>query len=323
VQPRILLDVGLQLSVSATLGIVLLWPRLRQRLRGLPRPVGEPIGLTLAVTLATSPVMLSTFHAVSLVSPVAHVAAVPLLSAVLLSTALLALVSPVAPLGMMAGWLAWLPSTLLAAVIQFFGGLPAAALSTGRLPPLAAAGLSTMLLAWGVWGLPELGGLRLACSRQRSALGGRGAPATCIATLVGVCAVLGVARPDGRLHVDRLALERGEAIFIRGPTGRTVLVANGRVDAHVLIEQVADRLAVWEHKLHTVVALDARAERALALTLAQYPADQVVGPGADMRVDLGGGRWLDVSAADGRVSLNHATTRSGPTPSAARPGSGD
>jgi hypothetical protein len=286
--------------------------------------------------------MLSTFHAVSLVSPVAHVAAVPLLSAVLLSTALLALVSPLAPLGMMAGWLAWLPSTLLAAVIQFFGSLPGAALATGRLPPLAAAGLAAMLLAWGVWGLPELGGLRLACARQRSALGGWGAPATCIATLVGVCAVLGLARPDGRLHVDRLALERGEAIFIRGPTGRTALVANGRIDTRVLVDQVADRLAVWEHKLHTVVALDARAERGLALVLAQYPADQVIGPGADMRVDLGGGRSLDISAADGRVSLDfartprgvhedyvrtasegYARTTSAPTTSAARPGSGD
>ncbi|HTD78862.1 MAG TPA: ComEC/Rec2 family competence protein, partial [Chloroflexota bacterium] len=63
-QPRVLLDVGLQLSLSATLGIVLLWPRLRRRLHRLPRCIAEPVGLTLAVTLATLPVMLSTFQVV-------------------------------------------------------------------------------------------------------------------------------------------------------------------------------------------------------------------------------------------------------------------
>src|SRR6185295_3486122 len=42
VEPRILLDVGLQLSVSAILGIVLLWPRWRSRLRRVPRLIADP-----------------------------------------------------------------------------------------------------------------------------------------------------------------------------------------------------------------------------------------------------------------------------------------
>src|SRR5205085_379236 len=44
VEPRILLDLGLQLSLSATLGIVLLWPRLRRPLRRWPRLIAEPVG---------------------------------------------------------------------------------------------------------------------------------------------------------------------------------------------------------------------------------------------------------------------------------------
>ena len=95
VEPRILLDVGLQLSLSATLGIVLLWPRLRPRLKGVPRLIAEPAGLTLAVTLATLPITLGVFQLVSLVSPVAHILAVPLLPLVLVSAAVLALVSPI------------------------------------------------------------------------------------------------------------------------------------------------------------------------------------------------------------------------------------
>ena len=99
VDPHVLLDVGLQLSVSATLGIMLLWPVLRRwrRLRALPKPIREPLGLTLAVTLGCLPVTLSTFEVVSLVSPVAHLVAVPLVPFVLVSAALLALASNLPP----------------------------------------------------------------------------------------------------------------------------------------------------------------------------------------------------------------------------------
>src|SRR5919202_5383889 len=183
-QPRVLLDVGLQLSVSATLGIILLWPRLRRRLARLPRWVAEPVGLTLAVTLATLPVMLSTFQVVSLVSQMAHIVALPLLSAVLVSTALLAAASPVAPLGVIVAWIAWLPTTLLVVVIRFFGGWPAAAVSTGRPPPLASLCLAAGLLAWGLWGLPELQAARLALLRRRAGLRGGRAPVACVGVLL-------------------------------------------------------------------------------------------------------------------------------------------
>jgi len=333
VQPRVLLDIGLQLSLSATLGIVLLWPRLRQRLRRLPRPIAEPAGLTLAVTLATLPVMLSTFQVVSLVSPVAHVVALPLLSAVLITTALLAAASPLAPLGVIAGWLAWLPTTLLAEVIRFFGSWPAAAVSTGRLAPPAALCLAAALLAWGVSGLPELDALRLAVERRRRALGSWGPPAACLGMLLAARGALGLVMPDGQLHIERLALARGEAVFIRGPTGRTVLVVQGRADPPSLAREVAGHLAIWEHKLDAAVQLDADSEKALALVLARYPADQRIVPterrrnvpaaGAERRVDLGGGVALYISEPDGRVSVSYAESRSDLTTSGATPGSAD
>ena len=170
VEPRILLDVGLQLSLSATLGIVLLWPRLRPRLKRVPRLIAEPVGLTLAVTLATLPITLSVFQLVSLVSPVAHILAVPLLPLVLVSAAVLALVSPIPPVAAVVAWGAWLPSTLLvrgrpAPRQSARGGAvnrPPAA-SCRRLPGWNAARL-------GIWGLPEAAGLR---RRLRSA-GARG-----------------------------------------------------------------------------------------------------------------------------------------------------
>jgi competence protein ComEC len=297
-EPRILLDVGLQLSLSATLGLVLLWPRLRRRLRTLPSFVAEPAGLTLAVTLATLPVVLSVFQLVSLVSPVAHIVAVPLLPLVLGSTALLALVSPIEAVATPVGWLAWLPSTLLLQTIEFFGNLPGAALSTGRLPTLAAVCLALGLLAWGLLDLPEAAALRSVWV-QRASRVQVGPAAVCVAACLGAASVLQIVRPDGRLHVQALEAGRGEAVFIRGPTGRTALVVRGKPDAARVTDQVADHLALWEHKLDTLLTLDAAAQAAIEPLLAHYPAEQQLDADADARIDLGGGAVVDIYASGG------------------------
>jgi competence protein ComEC len=309
--PPILLDVGLQLSLSATAGIILLWPRLRRQLRGLPSFVAEPAGLTLAVTLATLPVTLSVFHSVSLVSPVAHIVAVPLLPVALVSTAVLAAISSFEPPASVVAWLAWLPNTLLVEVIRFFGSLPGAALSTGRLPMPTALALSVGLLVWGVWGLPEAVGLHLWWARLRLSQRAWSVPAASVCACLAAMALLQLVRPDGRLHIQPLNAGRGEAVLIRGPTGRTALIVGGRADAAMLAGQVADHLALWEHKLDSVLGLDPAAETSLGLTLARYPADQRLSADRDERIDLGGGAVLDVyahapdSQAAARASISY------------------
>ncbi len=321
--PWILLDLGLQLSLSATLGIVLLWPRLRRQLRRWPRPVAEPVGLTLAVTLASLPVTLRAFQQVSLVSPLAHVLAVPLLPGVLLSAALLAVCAPVAPLASLVAWLAWLPSTLLAWVVHAFGSLPAAAVSTGRLPVPAAVGLAGALLLWGIGGLPELRPLRRDFTRWRSRHAPLLAPSAFIGTCLGAAALLNLIRPDGRVHVEPLAAGQGQAVFIRGPTGRTALLVAGRPEVVSLVAQVSNHLAVWEHRLDAVLELDPSAERSVSLTLTRYPADQLIKVRAPTRLDIGGGAAVDVTTLNGRLSVRVAQVRSSPTTFAARPGSAD
>jgi competence protein ComEC len=331
VDTRVLLDVGLQLSLSATLSLVLLWPVIRRWLRlwALPKLIGEPMGLTLAVTLGCLPVMLGAFQTVSLISPVAHVLAVPLLPAVLVCAAGLALTAALplpSPVVSAAAWLAWLPSSLLAATIHLFGSLPGAAVSTGRLPPLAGVALAAGLLTCGVWHLPELSGARHAWSvwrtRQRATL----LPATVAGVCASAVALCGPMLPGGQPAVMPLALERGQAVFIRGPTGRTALVVQGSTDGRVLVEQVADHLAVWEHKLDLVVVRDAGAERALGLTLARYPAEQLVrDTSASARLDVGATQTLSITSPGGNLSVSivQADPTSAQTTSAARPGSAD
>jgi hypothetical protein len=148
-----------------------------------------------------------------------------------------------------------------------------------------------------LWGLPEARDLHVRLARLRLAQPQYSLPALGIAASLVAMGTLELVRPDGRLHMHALSTGRGEAVLIRGPTGRTALVAAGRVDAAMLASQVADHLAVWEHKLDGVVPLDAAAEAGLGLTLARYPADRRINAQTDdERIDLGGGAALDVYA---------------------------
>ncbi|MBV9579397.1 MAG: ComEC/Rec2 family competence protein [Chloroflexi bacterium] len=313
VDPGVLLDLGLQLSVSATLGIVLLEPVLHRRLplRRLPKLVGEPVGLTLAVTLACLPVTLSRFQVVSLASPVAHIVAVPLLPVVLVASGVLAVAAalplPGAQLVGVCAWLAWLPTSLLAATIHLVGSLPGAAISTGRLPPLAAGLLAGVLVAWGVWYMPELSDARRAWRRWWSDRDAAHAPAGLISACAVALVLLLLMRPGGQVAVSSLSLGRGEAVFVRGPTGRTTLVVRGNADARALADAVADHLDVWEHKLDQVIVLDPGAQKALGLTLARYPADELTRAPPDSQVDLGAGQTLTIASDGGRLAVAVAT----------------
>jgi competence protein ComEC len=300
--PALLLDLAFQLSFSATLGLVLFYPRVRYLLRGVPRFIGEPAGLTLAVTVATLPVSLVVFQQVSLVSPIAHVVAVPLVPAVLLGAVLVLATQPFPAVASAAAGVCWLPTTLLARVIELFGSLPGAAVTTGHLQPAAAMGLAVVLVAWGAWELPDALDLRRRVRRELAASAWWWSVRTPLA--VGVAAVLSIGlvvlvRPDGNLHVAPLGLRRGEAALVRGPTGQTALVVSGAVDPRDLAEKVRLALAVWERSLDLAVVLDAADASRLDLLLQAYPANHVLDASADARLDLGSGAVLDVFAAPG------------------------
>jgi hypothetical protein len=59
---------------------------------------------------------------------------------------------------------------------------------------------------------------------------------------------------------------------------------------------VAEHLALWDHKLDSLVCLDATADAGVGLTLARYPADRFLRADSDARIDLGGGAALDLYA---------------------------
>ncbi|MEA2374390.1 MAG: competence protein ComEC [Thermoleophilaceae bacterium] len=83
VDPRVAGDPGWQLSFAAVVGILLLTPGIRRSLRALPGPLAEGAAITLAATIVTAPLLAHHFGAVSLVSVVANLAALPLVPAIM------------------------------------------------------------------------------------------------------------------------------------------------------------------------------------------------------------------------------------------------
>jgi hypothetical protein len=159
--------------------------------------------------------------------------------------------------------------------------------------------LAAALLAWGLWGLPEAAGLRLWWSHARASRSRRAwwAPAGAVAACIVAGALVYASTPDGSVRVERLSVGSGQAVFIRGPTGRTALVVGGKVDAARLASQVADQLAIWEHKLDCLVRLDPTVDASLGLTLARFPAESRLTADRDARLELGGSAVLDIYAA--------------------------
>lgn len=76
-EPRVLADVGFQLSVAATAGILGLAPVLAAAWSALPRWLALPLGTTVAAQLASLPMSVPVFRLWPLLSPLANLVYVP------------------------------------------------------------------------------------------------------------------------------------------------------------------------------------------------------------------------------------------------------
>lgn len=264
--PLTLWDVGFQLSFAATLGLVLYADRFqRGAVRLLSRFVQEEraqqamgflsdaLLITLAAQVATLPLTLYTFRRLSLVSLLTNFLVLPAQPGVMIWGGLATLAGLLwLPLGRVLGWVAWLFLTWTIEVVQWTAGIPYAWLDVGR------------MTAWEMWALYGLIGTVTAWAdpriraRIRTFWAGLTArlsdrlllSAAALFLLLAVAARLSL--PDGRLHVVFLDVEGGDAVFIRTPSGRQVLVG-GAPGTTGLLSQLGRRMPFWDHELDLVV----------------------------------------------------------------------
>jgi competence protein ComEC len=291
--PLILWDAGFQLSFTATLGLIILVPPLKQgvfsllqrRLKtGQVGPVmallNELLVVTLAAQIMTGPLILYQFGRFSLISLLTNLLIGPAQPLIMLIGSLAMLAGMLwLPLGQLLGWLVWLPLAWTVKVVELTARLPYASLEFGRFP-LWLLALLYAAIAAGIWRgnqpadldnrqphfrLPEWG------SRQtRLWLGGMGA-----VTLLIWLAI--PALPDGRLHVAFLDVGQGDAILLTLPDGNQVLI-DGGPSATDLNWRLGQEMPFWDRTLELVINTHPDADHlgGLPSLLDRYGVEQVL-----------------------------------------------
>ena len=226
--PRLLFDVGFQLTYLATLGIVVVLPRCQAGLAGLPRLLrwpAESVVITLAATGMTLPILASAFNRVAPVGILANLPIVPLSGLITtLGTAASALLL-ITPAGLpwlneVNGWLV----DLLFGTARWFAGWPWSSLRVYTPTP-------GMLVAY-----YAIAAACLQASQARSAVQAPTPRHRWAGWLAVACGLLLLIQVIVRLHppegkpTTRLTLldvGQGEAIFLELPGKRRMLVDAG------------------------------------------------------------------------------------------------
>jgi competence protein ComEC len=242
VDPRVAGDPGWQLSFAAVAGILLLVPPLRVALRGLPRALAEGTAVTLAATIATAPLLAYHFGAVSLVSLLANLAALPLVAPIMwlgmvkVALGVLHLGALAAALGSATAWLVGALDELARYFAELPGARVAVDLPTWVAVIAAYAAIAALTVA-------AHRGARRSEPRVRALLGawrlmpgrGRAGAAAAVAAVAAFAWVGFTAQPapPDRPTVTFLDVGQGDATLIQDGAGADVLFDGGRPEARV------------------------------------------------------------------------------------------
>jgi competence protein ComEC len=297
VDPSVVGEVGFQLSVTATFGLLCWATPLGEWLRAhTPRAIPgwllDTLAVSLAAQAATLPLVLLHFGRLSLVAPAANLLVAPLVAPAMLGAALSLAAGLLAASGMPAMLLAPVAFAgsaglgLMIAIANGAASLPFAAVELE--PPLdvgaalaAAGGLLITLRRSGghrpTSATTSLTGDRPPPTprpRRRLALAGA-ALALCL-----VAVSVAGARPDGRLHMTVLDVGQGDAILLQGPNGGRMLVDAGP-DPDRLLALLDERLPAWDRRLDLVAVTHPHEDHVagLALLLDRYRIGGVIEPG--------------------------------------------
>jgi competence protein ComEC len=216
VDPLLASTLGLLLSATATAGVLVIAPRVSERLarlRRLPSRVGDLLGVTVGAQVAVLPLLLATFGEVPLASVPANLLAVPPGAAAAGLGFLAAAVSVVhTGAGEVLFLVAGVPARLVLLASERLAGL-GGAVEVDR--PLAVVGLVSV----GVW----------LCTRAGARTARVTAAVAAVAVTVAAMAPLLPRAPVTTLAVTAIDVGQGDAFLVESP-GARVLVDAGEDD---------------------------------------------------------------------------------------------
>ncbi len=290
--PLYIWDVGFQLSFFATLGLILYADPFSQFanriiLKYFPASAAEKFAelfsefvlLTLAAQVTTIPIMAYHFKRISLVSFIANPFVLPVQPAVMILGGLAVLLSLLwFPLGQVAAWVAWPFVVYTIRMVELFDRVPHGTLFLGDFS------IWFVILVYAALFSVTFGGDRLKQwfqSMKRDQVKvpvGTGLVILTLALLLVWRAAVAV--PDQFLHVTFLDVGSADAVLIKTPTGKSVLI-NGGPSVTTLSDQLGRRLPTFNRKLDwlVVAGTDENDVAALPRVIERYSPDAVLWSG--------------------------------------------
>ena len=276
VDPGMIGDIGLQLSLAATAGLLALGSTaeaaVRRRVpRHTPGWLPETLGVSLAAQLATLPLILLHFGRLSVISPLANLLMAPFVPLAMLGAVLGAIAGPLVGfpvVGLAAAAVslaAWLPLAAMVRGASLMAQVPFASLELpGALSAVGAAAALVALVAAlrraraggtpvdlddadigspesGRTGAPRPGG-----RSRRLIAGGLGA------VLVTAIWVVPSLLPTAPLRITVLDVGQGDAILVEADDGTRLLV-DGGADPDLLVRRLDERIPLWDRRLDLVI----------------------------------------------------------------------
>jgi competence protein ComEC len=290
--PAMATDIGFQLSVAATAGLLAWSGRITERLQGA-RPgrvrgwLAASLGVSLAAQAATLPLVLYHFGRLSLVSPLANLVVAPIVAPAMLVASVCLVAGLLVGLGapaLLAAPFALLGWVVLGAMVGVAGIFAAMPFASVELPPLVASALAGCL-ALGVLAATRRSGVSPSRGPDQPVPHARSAPAPpgrrgivslawvagLVTIVVGSAVLVRVAHRDARLVVTALDVGQGDSILVEGPRGGRLLL-DGGPDPDRLLTVLDRHVPPWDRRIDLVILTHPHEDHVagLALLLERY-----------------------------------------------------
>ena len=267
IQPSAALDLGFQLSLAATAGLIVFGPWVRYGLRRyvlrrgariVPDSAVQVVALTVSATVATMPIAWLNFGRISLVGPFANVVVEPVFIVAFWLSALTAVLGAVwQPAGWFTGLAAYYPLSFMTWFARHVAALPGSAIDVPGLDGTVAFFVFAVIciVGWPAYRylVPDdaVPPARQWPNTRSSRFTVAGAACCCLA-LVAVPVSLLPMRGPGELRMTVLDVGQGDAILFTTPRGRHVLVDGGPGGIQ-LARELGAVLPHWSRSLDAII----------------------------------------------------------------------
>lgn len=283
VEPRLLRDdVGFQLSIAATVGLIVLTDRISPLLKRIPTSFGvrESLASTLAATISTLPITFVSFGSLSVVAPFVNMLVLPFIPFAMALGAGAILISSILPsIGVWIALPAWTALVSMTGIIGAFARIPFASVP---IPPSIAVIVSMIGLAVAASMIRKL---HPAFERDldswhwehvRFMIGGF---VLLFIINISIIGIRGERWNTKGVHVWVFDVGQGDGIYLDG-TDRDIIIDGGPT-RFGMVEKLSTVRFPWERHIDAVIATHPHADHINGLIdlIGTYSVDEIVDNG--------------------------------------------